>query len=108
MSDKTRRSGGTLAEIPPSSADNTPTEPDTRLPAPRRRFSLPVALTHRDYRLFWMGQAVSLAGSQMQVVATAWLLYQLTGSELALGLVGLFRAVPLVLFAIFGGVIADN
>jgi MFS family permease len=74
---------------------------------PERRLQAPVALRHRDFALLWGGQAVSQIGSQMQVVGTAWLLWQLTHSALALGLVGLFRAVPLVLFALFGGVIAD-
>ncbi len=76
-------------------------------PPAERRFQAPVSLRHRDFTLLWAGQAVSQIGSQMQVVATAWLLWQLTHSALALGLVGLFRAVPLVLFALFGGVIAD-
>jgi MFS family permease len=72
-----------------------------------RRFQPPVALQHRDFTLLWGGQAVSQIGTQMQVVATAWLLWELTHSALALGLVGLFRFVPLMLFALFGGVIAD-
>src|SRR5690349_4495600 len=72
-----------------------------------RRLQPPVALQHRDFTLLWGGQAVSQIGTQMQVVATAWLLWELTHSALALGLVGLFRFVPLMLFALFGGVIAD-
>src|SRR4051812_39935717 len=100
-------SSADLVEIPPTKDLAAPiTAP---APPPRRRgLALPVALTHRDFRLFWFGQFVSQAGTQMQVVATGLLLYNLTHSELALGLVGLFRAVPLVLFALFGGVIADN
>ncbi|HUS13589.1 MAG TPA: MFS transporter [Chloroflexia bacterium] len=83
-------------------------EPVLTEPArPKPRFRLPVALQHRDFALLWGGQAVSQIGSQMQVVATAWLLWEMTHSALALGLVGLFRAVPLITFALFGGVIAD-
>src|SRR6476646_2824687 len=72
-----------------------------------RRFHPPVALQHRDFTLLWGGQTVSKIGTQMQDVATAWLLWELTHSALVLGLVGLFRFVPLMLFALFGGVIAD-
>jgi len=51
---------------------------------------------------------VSLTGSQMQVVAIHWHVYLLTGSPLALGLVGLTRVVPIVLFSLWGGVVADR
>jgi MFS family permease len=65
------------------------------------------ALRHRDFRLLFLGQLVSLTGSQMQQVAVAWQLYVLTKSPLALGTLGLARVVPVVLFALGGGVIAD-
>lgn len=65
------------------------------------------ALRSRDFRLLFLGQIVSLTGSQMQVVAVPYQLYQLTHSSLALGLIGLCRVVPVVLFALGGGVIAD-
>src|SRR5215217_4223603 len=91
--------------------ETAPPEPETPPPAPalrrERRLQPPVSLRHRDFALLWGGQAVSQIGTQMQIVGTAWLLWQTTHSALALGLVGLFRAVPLVLFALFGGVIAD-
>jgi MFS family permease len=64
-------------------------------------------LRHRDYRLLWFGQIVSLAGSQMQVVATGWLVLQLTNSALQLGLLGLLRALPVMILAMVGGTIAD-
>jgi MFS family permease len=66
-----------------------------------------VALRSRDFRLLFFGQLVSLTGSQMQTVAVPYQIYKLTGSSLALGLLGLCRVVPIVLFAVFGGVIAD-
>ncbi|HEX9105292.1 MAG TPA: MFS transporter, partial [Polyangia bacterium] len=53
------------------------------------------------------GQLVSLTGSQMQTVAVPYQIYKLTGSSLALGLIGLARVVPIVVFALGGGVIAD-
>jgi len=65
------------------------------------------ALEHRDFRLYWGGQFVSVAGTQMQQAAVAWQVYLLTHSALALGLIGLFRVVPIVVFSLWGGVIAD-
>ena len=72
-------------------------------PAPGRL----AALRSRDFRLLFFGQLVSLTGSQLQVVAVPYQLYQLTHSSLALGLIGLCRVVPVILFALGGGVIAD-
>src|SRR5215213_5378885 len=65
------------------------------------------ALRHRDFRLLWLGQIVSVTGSQMQFVAINWHVYLLTKSALALGLVGLFRGVPIILCSLAGGVVAD-
>lgn len=83
-----------------------------------------VALQHRDYRLMWAGQFVSLIGAQMQFVAINWHIYRLLqgtsfsldlfgrqitlGSEaLGLGGVGLARVVPIMIFALIGGAPAD-
>jgi MFS family permease len=66
-----------------------------------------VALRSHDFRLLFFGQLVSLTGSQMQQVAVAWQLYLLTHSALMLGMLGLCRVVPVVLFALGGGVVAD-
>jgi MFS family permease len=66
-----------------------------------------VSLRSRDFRLLLFGQALSLTGSQMQHVAVVWQLYLFTRSPLALGLLGLFRIIPVVFFALGGGVIAD-
>ncbi len=65
-------------------------------------------LRHRDFRLLWASQLVSLTGSQMQVVALNWHVYLLTGSPLALGLVGLTRVIPVVVFSLWGGIVADR
>src|SRR4029079_2916445 len=67
-----------------------------------------LALRHRDYRKLWASQLVSLTGSQMQVVAINWHVYLLTHSALALGFVGLTRFLPVVLFSLWGGVVADR
>jgi MFS family permease len=65
------------------------------------------SLRHRDFRLLWMGQIVSVTGSQMQLAAINWHVYLLTRSALALGLVGACRAVPIILCSLMGGVVAD-
>jgi MFS family permease len=65
------------------------------------------ALHYRDFRLLWLGQIVSVTGSQMQFVAINWHVYLLTKSALALGLVGLFRGVPIIICSLAGGVVAD-
>src|SRR5882724_12791551 len=65
------------------------------------------SLRHRDFRLLWMGQIVSVTGSQMQLAAINWHIYLLTRSALALGLVGACRAVPIILCSLMGGVVAD-
>lgn len=65
-------------------------------------------LRHRDFRLLWASQLVSLTGSQMQTVALHWHVYLLTHSALALGALGLTRVVPIILFSLWGGVTADR
>src|SRR6266550_2744842 len=65
------------------------------------------SLRHRDFRLLWLGQTVSVTGSQMQLAAINWHIYLLTHSALALGLVGACRAVPIILCSLVGGVVAD-
>src|SRR5512143_382218 len=67
-----------------------------------------LALRHRDYRRLIFSQLLSLTGSQMQVVAINWHVYLLTKSPLALGFVGLTRVVPIVVFSLWGGVVADR
>ncbi|MGE5264913.1 MAG: MFS transporter [Acidobacteriota bacterium] len=66
-----------------------------------------VALQYRDFRLIWIGQLISNAGTQMQLVTINWHVYVLTGSAVALGLTGLVRVVPIIIFSLFGGMFAD-
>jgi MFS family permease len=61
----------------------------------------------RDFRLLWTGQLVSTMGRQITAVAVPYQVYQLTGSTLAVGLLGLVQVVPLILFSLIGGAIAD-
>ncbi len=63
---------------------------------------------HRDFRLFWGSQLVSVCGSQMQAAALQWHVYLLTRSPLALGALGLTRFVPIVLLSLMGGLTADR
>src|SRR5512136_2932107 len=67
-----------------------------------------VALQHRDFRLLWLGQLISQAGSTMQVVAINWHISVLTNyNPLALGFVGLSRVAPIIVFSLIGGAVAD-
>jgi len=66
------------------------------------------ALQHRNYRLFFGGQSVSLIGTWITRVATSWLVYRLSGSELLLGLVGFFGQIPTLLLAPLAGVLVDR
>ena len=66
------------------------------------------ALKHRNYRLFFAGQLVSLIGSWMQNTAQGWLVYQLTGSKVLLGTVAAVGSLPLLLLSIWGGSLADR
>ena len=66
------------------------------------------AFRHRNYRLFFSGQAVSLVGSWMQSVAQAWLVLTLTNDPLILGVVAAAQWTPVLLLGLFGGLIADT
>ena len=63
---------------------------------------------HRNYRLFFMGQIVSLAGTWMQNIALAWFVHELTHSPIALGILAFCRFVPFTVFGLFAGVLADR
>jgi MFS family permease len=62
----------------------------------------------REFRLLWTGQLISQAGSALRLVAVPYQVYVLTGSSLAVGLLGLFSAIPLIVLSLWGGVIADR
>src|SRR5215470_12390211 len=66
------------------------------------------ALRHRDFRLFWTGQLVSLMGTWMQTVAQGWLMHRLTDSAFMLGVLGFAQFVPVTVLSLFAGVIADH
>ena len=67
-----------------------------------------VAFKHRNYRLFFAGQGVSLIGTWMQNVAQGWLVYDLTRSAFLLGFVTFLSALPVTVFTLLAGVVADR
>ena len=97
-----------MARIDPPRTPNIPPE---IVPLRARQVRIPKtfsALRHRNYRLFLMGQFISLAGTWMQIIAQGWLVYEISGSELALGLVGFASAIPALIISPFAGVVADR
>lgn len=65
------------------------------------------SLRFRDFRLLEIGMLLSNIGSRMQMAAIGWHLWKLTGSELALGMIGLVTIVPIIVLSLFGGAVAD-
>jgi MFS family permease len=78
------------------------------LPAGRRQPSTFRALRHRNYRLFFFGQLISLIGTWMQTIAQQWLVYRLTGSATMLGMISLLGVLPLLPMSLWGGSLADR
>jgi MFS family permease len=66
------------------------------------------ALKHRNYRLFFMGQGLSLIGTWMQSIATSWLVYKMTNSEFMLGLAAFSGQIPAFFISPFAGVLIDR
>ena len=66
------------------------------------------ALQHRNFRLFFGGQSVSLVGTWITRIATSWLVYRLTGSELLLGVAGFCGQIPTLVITPFAGVLVDR
>jgi len=89
----------------------TPETPQPRVPldfllAPKSGWFR--ALRHADFRVFWTGNFISNIGSWMQNVAQGWLVLQITGSPLWLGVVGFAQQAPALVFSLLAGVIADR
>ena len=66
------------------------------------------ALTHRNFRIYWLGQCVSLIGTWAQSIGQTWLVLSLTGSPLLLGILGSIQFLPITCFSLFAGVIIDR
>lgn len=73
--------------------------------AQRKMFS---ALKIKDFRLYWFGMLISLVGSWIQTIAQSWLVFKLTNSAFLLGLVSFLGSMPVFLFSLFAGVLADR
>ena len=67
-----------------------------------------LALQYFDFRLLWFGSFVSQMGTQMQIVAVTWQLYEITKSPISLGFLGLAQFIPVLLFSMVGGIAADR
>src|SRR5258708_19146945 len=66
------------------------------------------AFRHRNFRLFYAGQAISLVGTWIQQIALSWLVYRTTGSGLLLCLVTFFSQIPMLLFLPLAGLLSDR
>ena len=66
------------------------------------------ALQHRNFQLYFGGQLISVAGTWMQIIAQGWLVYELSHSDLTLGIVGFASAIPSLLVSPWGGVVVDR
>lgn len=73
------------------------------------KLHIPPALKHRRYFYLWLGLLISIAGSQMQITALFWHIRTLTGNPdpLALGGIGLARILPIIVFSLVSGPVAD-
>ena len=66
------------------------------------------SLKHRNFRLFFLGQIISVTGTWLQLTAMPWLVYHITSSTILLGLVGFLSQIPILLIAPFAGAVADR
>jgi MFS family permease len=98
----------TDSRIDPPRLPNLPPE---IVPMRARQFRIPKtlnAMRHRNFQLYVFGQLLSTMGTWMQIIAQGWLVYQLSQSELILGIVGFASAIPSLLITPWGGVIVDS
>ena len=93
-----------VQQIPPADAI---TAPATMLGSRTLRRML-AAFTHRDFRVQWVGACTSSVGTWTQLTAQNWLILSLTGSAFFLGLDGFLQQLPIMLFTLIGGVLADR
>jgi hypothetical protein len=81
----------------------TPARPTRRSINPFRTLQV-----HRNFRLFWTGQTISLIGTWMQQVGQGWLALELTNSAFMVGVVAAAGSLPVLLLSLYGGVVADR
>src|SRR5258708_8288393 len=97
-----------MADLIPPAEEVQP----TRSPAPSpsgqgRTAAVFRSLKHRNFRLFFGGQLISLVGTWMQTIAQSWLIYRLTGSSVLLGLLGFVGQIPILLLSPIAALPAD-
>jgi MFS family permease len=98
-----------MADIAPVSPEIQPTISSGPNAAGQSRAAVLFrALKHRNFRLFFGGQIISLVGTWMQTVAEAWLIYRLTGSSVLLGVLGFVSQIPIFLLSPLAGLAADR
>ncbi|HSM86229.1 MAG TPA: MFS transporter [Candidatus Limnocylindrales bacterium] len=98
----------TISVNPDEKQTASPALPDTDETSVLHVPRIASALRHRDFRLFWTGNFLSNIGTWMEKVATGWLVLQLTNSAFWLGVVGFASSIPILVFALIGGVVADH
>ena len=100
---------GNMANLIPTETDVPSNSNATRNPSGQGRLAVIFrSLKHRNFRLFFSGQLISLIGTWMQTIAEAWLIYRLTGSSVLLGLLGFVSQIPIFLLSPIGGLAADR
>ncbi|MEY9487904.1 MFS family permease [Streptomyces calvus] len=103
-------SGPGAASVPAPDPHDTASAPDTASAhgASATKTSMFSSLRIRNYRLFFLGQAVSNTGTWMQRIAQDWLVLSLTGSSAAVGITTALQFLPMLLFGLYGGVLVDR
>ena len=98
-----------MADSIPAAADVQPTISPAPDPFGQGRIAAIFrSLKHRNFRLFFGGQIISLVGTWMQTIAQTWLIYRLTGSAVLLGVLGFVSQIPIFLLSPIGGLAADR
>ena len=93
-----------MADTIPTAEEVQPTSSPTPSPSGQGRLTAAFrSLKHRNFRLFFGGQLISLVGTWMQTIAQSWLIYRLTGSSVLLGLLGFVGQIPILLLSPIGG-----
>ncbi len=92
----------------PLRASRRSSAPAPIIPTPPGSGGIFAALRHRNYRLYWFGQVLSLVGTWMQSVSEPWLVLKLGGTPLQLGIVLALEFLPSTILALYGGVLADR
>ena len=88
--------------------DHTPASSHDSTTGPRSFKQTFSSFQNHNYRLYWFGQLLSVTGTWIARIAQAWLVLQLTNSSFSLGLVTALQSLPITIFALFGGVLADR